>query len=102
MDLPLDQALGSILSLVLDKTKGIEVRAAFHGWDALISTKGVDDEIVGYPHDPGNNLAFLIVVSPFDSNHRFYKNVLKQVFGQLTIVDHHADVTVDPVLVPAK
>lgn len=61
----------------------------------LLGAEVVDDLIVGYAHNPREELAALLVAPAVDDVHHFDKGFLKYIVSQVAVFDHHTDVVID-------
>ena len=60
----------------------------------------VDDEVVGNTHNPMDEFVLILVVTRIDGVYHFVKGILKDIVGDIFVLDYREDVAGDFVLVP--
>ena len=62
----------------------------------------VDDEVVGDAHHPVDELVLVLVVAGIDGVDDLVEGLLKDVVGDILILDYREDVAIDLRLIPGK
>ena len=93
------------LNVVVVKLEGIDnviLRAVGDDRHLPYATEIVNDKVVSDTHNPMDELVLILVATRIDSVNNFVKSLLKDVVGDILVLDYREDVTIDFRLITRK